>query len=244
MADGPAQLHVVEIAALLRELTALVITTDDLDHALDAVATTSARVAAGPASCAITLIQAGAATTAATSGDLSAEVAEIQYRLGEGPCLSAIQSQEMVVSDDLAADERWPAWRAAVAAHRIAGVLSVPLDIDDQVIGALSLYTAEAGALAPDVQLGALLVAEHAGLLLRAVLDRGRLTDRAADLSDALASGASVNRAIGIVMAQRSCPAEEALEVLHQASTTLRAPLGEVADRLVRTIAGRVEASM
>jgi GAF domain-containing protein len=244
MADGPAQLHVVEIAALLRELTALVITADDLDAALDALATTSARVAAGPAGCVITLIQAGRATTAGTSGDLPGEIAEIQYRLGEGPCLSAIQSREMVVGDDLAAEPRWPAWRAAIAPHRIAGVLSVPLDIDDQVIGALSLYTAEAGVLTPDVQLAALLVAEHAGLLLGAVLDRGRLTDRAADLSDALASGASVNRAIGIVMAQRGCPAEEALEVLHQASTTLRAPLGEVADRLVRTISTRAGAPM
>jgi GAF domain-containing protein len=244
MADGPAQLHVVEIAALLRELTALVITADDVDQALDALATTSARVVAGAGGCAITLVRAGRATTAGTSGDLPSEIAGIEYRLGEGPCLSAIQSREVVVSDDLAGERRWPVWHEAIEPHGIAGVLSVPLDIDDQVIGALSLYTAEVGLLTPDVQLGALLVAEHAGLLLGAVLDRGRLTDRAADLSDALASGASVNRAIGIVMAQRGCPAEEALEVLQQASTTLRAPLGEVAERLVRTISSRAGAPM
>jgi GAF domain-containing protein len=239
MPDGHGQLHVVEIAALLRELTALVITNDDLDRALDALAATSARVAPGAAWCTITLIQAGAATTAGRSGPLPPDVDGIQYRTGDGPCLAAIQGREMVVSDDLATETRWPAWRAAAVGHGIAGVLSVPLDIDDHVIGALSLYTAEPEMLPPDVQLGAMLVAEHAGLLLAAVLERGRLHGRAAHLNDALASGAEVNRAIGIVMAQRGCGAEEALEVLRQASDTLHAPLAEVADRLVRAIADR-----
>jgi AmiR/NasT family two-component response regulator len=84
-----------------------------------------------------------------------------------------------------------------------------------------------------------MLVAEHAGLLLAAVLDRGRLAGLAADLSEALSSGESVNRAIGIVMAQRGCPAEDALEVLRQASNNLHAPLHEVADRLVAAIGNR-----
>jgi GAF domain-containing protein len=239
MGDGAGQLHVVEIAALLRELTALVITSDDLDGALDALVRTTARVVPAPSSCAITIIRAGAPTTAAASGSLPPGIDEIQYRTGEGPCLAAIQTREMVVIGDLAAEHRWPQWRAAIADHGLAGALSVPLDIDDQVLGAMNLYVAEPHAFTADVQLAAMLIAEHAGLLLAAVLDRGRLHGRAADLTDALASGATVNRAIGIVMAQRKCGADEALEVLRRASLTLQAPLREVADRLVRTIASR-----
>lgn len=239
MGDGAGQLHVVEIAALLRELTALVITSDDLDEALDALVSTTARVVSAPSWCAITIIRAGAPTTAAASGSLPPGIDEIQYRTGEGPCLTAIQTREMVVIDDLSTESRWPHWRTAVSGYGISGALSVPLDIDDHVLGAMNLYVAEPYAFTGDVQLAAMLIAEHAGLLLAAVLDRGRLNGRAADLTDALASGASVNRAIGIVMAQRTCTAEEALEVLRQASLTLNAPLREVADRLVRTIAGR-----
>jgi AmiR/NasT family two-component response regulator len=97
----------------------------------------------------------------------------------------------------------------------------------------------EPRAFTPDVQLAAMLVAEHAGLLLAAVLDRGRLAGLAADLSEALASGETVNRAIGIVMAQRGCRAEDAFDVLRQASMTLHAPLHEVADRLVTAIGSR-----
>ena len=55
----------------------------------------------------------------------------------------------------------------------------------------------------------------------------------------ALTKGSGKSMAIGIVMAQRGCGAEDALDVLRQASTRLRVPLTEVADRLVTAIASR-----
>jgi GAF domain-containing protein len=239
MDEENGQLHVVEIASLLRELTAGLIASDDLDEALESLAATTAQAVPGESWCGITLIRAGGPTTQATSSPLTARIDDIQYKIGDGPALSAIQTREMVVVGDLAADARWPQWREAALDDGVSGVLSVPLDIDDQVIGALNLYASQPHAFSPDVQLAAMLVAEHAGLLLAAVLDRGRLTGLAADLSEALASGETVNRAIGIVMAQRGCRAEDALEVLRQASTNLRAPLHEVADRLVNAIGSR-----
>jgi GAF domain-containing protein len=239
MSKGTGQLHVVEIASLLRELTAGLITSDDLDEALESLVATTAQAVPGESWCGITLIRAGAPTTQAASSPLTARVDDIQYKIGEGPALTAIRTREMVVVRDLAAETRWPQWREAAAEDGISGILSMPLDIDDHVIGALNLYVGEPHAFSPDVQLAAMLVAEHAGLLLAAVLDRSRLAGLAADLSEALASGETVNRAIGIVMAQRGCRAEDALEVLQQASLTLRAPLHEVADRLVAAIGSR-----
>jgi GAF domain-containing protein len=230
---------VVEIAALLRELTARVVASDDLDAALAALVATTARVVSGSSWCGITLVRAGAPSTRAMSAPLPVDVDAIQYRAGDGPALTAVRSREMVAVDDLRAESRWPEWCGAAVAGGIFGVLSVPLDIDDHVIGALNLYTGEPGALSPDVQLAAMLVAEHAGLLLAAVLDRGRLTGLAEDLSDALSNGETVNRAIGIMMAQRGCRAEDALDVLRQASTNLRVPLQVVADRLVNAVGDR-----
>jgi transcriptional regulator with GAF, ATPase, and Fis domain len=239
MGEGIGQLHVVEIASLLRELTAGLIASDDLDEALESLVATTAQAVPGESWCGITLIRAGAPTTQAASSPLTGRLDDIQYKIGDGPALTAIRAREMVVVGDLAEETRWPQWREAALQDSISGVLSMPLDIDDQVIGALNLYAAQPHAFSPDVQLATMLVAEHTGLLLAAVLDRGRLTGLAADLSAALASGETVNRAIGIVMAQRGCRAEEALEVLQQASTTLHAPLHEVADRLVNAIGSR-----
>jgi GAF domain-containing protein len=229
-------LHVVEIVALLRELTAKLIVSDNLDEALAALVRTTAHAVPGRAWCGITLVRDGGPVTAAVSEPLPPGVDEVPAAVPDGPCLTAIRTRELVLAQDLGADDRWPSWSQGLP---IRGVLSVPLDIDERIVGALTVYAAEAHTFAPDVQLTTLLIAEHAGLLLAAVLDRGRLAGLAADLAEALASGEAVNRAVGIVMAQRGCGAEEALDVLRQASSRLRVPLSEVADRLVTTIASR-----
>jgi GAF domain-containing protein len=239
MGTSDGQLHVVEIVALLRELTARLITGDDLDEALRVLVRTTTRAVPGPAWCGITLIREGAPVTAAVSAPLPPGVDEIEPQREDGPCLTAVRSRDLVVGQDLAVDARWPSWRSRVLGSGIHGVLSVPLDIDEQVIGALTLYAAEPYTFSSDVQLAVLLVAEHAGLLLAAVLDRTRTAGHAAELAEAQSSGETVNRAVGIVMAQRGCSAEDALGVLRQASVRLRVPLEEVADRLVSTIASR-----
>lgn len=238
MADDD-QLHVVEIAALLRELTARLVRSANLDEALTGLVTTTSQVVPGDSWCAITVVRAGAPSTRAVSGAMPAELDEVQYRTGDSPALAAVRDRGMVVVPDLREESRWPAWSQAALRSGVAGVLSLPIDIDNHVIGALSVYTGEPDALSSHVQLAAMLVAEHAGLLLAAVLDRGRLTGLADDLTVALASGEIVNQAVGILMAQRGCPADEALDVLRQAAANLRIPLQEVADKLVDTIGSR-----
>lgn len=237
MSDG--QLHVVEIVALLRELTAKLVNSDELEDALGVLVRTTAQVVQGPAWCGITLVRAGAPTTAAVSAKLPDGVDEFQDPDGDGPCMTAIRSRDMIYTQDLADDSRWPRWQEKAAVAGIKSVLAVPLDIDEHVVGVLCVYSADGYAFSPDVQLAVMLIAEHACLLLAAVIDRSRLASLATELTNALASGETVNRAIGIVMAQRACTAEEALDVLHQASGNLHVPLEEVAKRLVTTIANR-----
>jgi AmiR/NasT family two-component response regulator len=81
-----------------------------------------------------------------------------------------------------------------------------------------------------------MLLAEHAGLLLAAVRDRARQAARAGELDSSLLGDGVVGQAIGVIMTQRGCPAEEALDVLRSAASSLDIPLREVADRLVSTV--------
>lgn len=233
------ELHVVEVVAVLRELTARLVTTDDLDEALRRLADTAARLVAGPAWCDVTLVRAGAPNTVAASGDALTGLNDEQYRTGDGPSMSALTGREMVLGGDLDREDRWPAWRARARRAGIRGVLSVPIDVDDHVLGSLNLYAGEPDRFPAEVLLTAMLVAEHAGLLLAAVIDRSRLTRMADQLAEALGDGETVNRAIGIVMAQRSCSPEAALEVLRETAGRLRIPLTAVADRLVETVSQR-----
>lgn len=233
------ELHVVEIAAVLRELTAQLITSDDLDDALVRLVDTTADLIEGPSWCGVTLVRAGGPSTAAASVGLPTDLGEDQYRTGDGPSILAIRTREVVLSADLSKDGRWPEWSAQAQEVGVHGVLVAPVDIDEQVIGALSLYAGLPDRLTPEVSFMALLVAEHAQLLLAAVLDRDRQATLTADLVEALGDGETVNRAIGIVMAQRACSAEAALEVLQETALRVGLPLSQIAKRLVDTIANR-----
>lgn len=47
--------------------------------------------------------------TVASSDDLARTGDDLQYRLGEGPCLDAVWTADVVHSPDLATESRWPA---------------------------------------------------------------------------------------------------------------------------------------
>ncbi|WP_238010320.1 GAF and ANTAR domain-containing protein [Dactylosporangium sp. AC04546] len=232
-------LHTVEIAAVLRQLTARLIASDDLDEALEDLVETAADLVDGASWCAVTLVRAGGPSTAAASSGLPEALLDSQYDSGTGPSMEAIRSRDLILSDDLAVDTRWPRWRERALDAGVRGVLTVPVDIDEQVIGALTVYSAAAGSFTTDVGLTAMLVAEHAGLLLSAVLDRGRQAGLHAQLEEALADGETVNRAVGIMMVQRACSADSALEVLRSTAGRLQLPLTTVAQRLVETVERR-----
>ncbi|GAA3450589.1 GAF and ANTAR domain-containing protein [Dactylosporangium matsuzakiense] len=233
-------LHTVEFAAVLRQLTARLIASDNLDEALEDLVETAADLVEGASWCTVTLVRAGDPSTAAASAGLPDSLVDT----GAGPCMEAIRARDLILADDLSVDDRWPSWRPGALAAGVKGVLAVPVDIDSHAIGALTVYAAEPGRFTTDVGLTAMLVAEHAGLLLSAVLDRGRRANVHAELTtaltEALTDGETVNRAVGIMMVQRACSADAALEVLRGTAARLGLPLTAVAERLVETIEQRV----
>ena len=138
---------------------------------------------------------------------------------------------------DLRTESRWPAWTRRARALGVRAVLSAPVDVDDHVLGAINLYAREPGALAEHRQVTAMLLAEHAGLLLAAVRDRARQQALAGELDRTLANGELVGQAIAVIMTERGCSAPEALQVLRRTSAALSIPLREVAERMVRSVA-------
>ena len=233
-------LRTVEIAAVLRQLTARLIGSDNLDDALTDLVGTVTETLDGAAWCAVTLVRAGAASTAAASETLPEGLHDSQYHSGSGPSMEAIRGRDLVLSDELRLDVRWPGWRERALAAGVHGVLAVPVDIDEYVIGALTVYATAPLRLTTEVGLTAMLIAEHAGLLLSAVLERARQAGIHSALTEALFGGETVNRAIGIMMAQRTCSADAALEVLRSTAARLGLPLTTVAERLVETLEQRV----
>jgi GAF domain-containing protein len=130
------------LASVAREMQASV----DLAAATDLIVEAAADLVGGPASfAAITLVYArrrletvAATSDAATRGD------QLQYELGEGPCMDAVWDHEQVVTPGLASDVRWPRWGPRVADELgVCSMLCTQLFTTKDQLGALNIYSTE-----------------------------------------------------------------------------------------------------
>ena len=97
-----------------------------------------------------------------TTDDVSALIEQLQYDLGEGPCVDAYADGRPVLVADLAdaTHFRWPAFTAAAAAAGARAVFGFPLQVDTVRLGALNLYSSTPGPLSGAQHGDALLMAD------------------------------------------------------------------------------------
>jgi hypothetical protein len=83
------------------------------------------------------------------ASDAEAATAErLQFTAGEGPCITAHGTQEIVLADERELQERWPGFSDALLARTaVRGVISLPLYGRLAGIGALDLYVHESDAV-------------------------------------------------------------------------------------------------
>jgi transcriptional regulator with GAF, ATPase, and Fis domain len=87
----------------------------------------------------------------------AARVLELfQLQNDQGPCLDCFRAGQPVTSADLSVEaHRWPRFAAAAQAAGFTAVQALPMRLRDQVIGALNLFRAGAGAFdIADVRIG------------------------------------------------------------------------------------------
>lgn len=168
---------------------------------------------------AISLVFDGAnAATLGSSGPLARIYDELQFTLGEGPCLDSVAHRAPVLVVDLANpnDARWPAYGPALLAHRIRGVYAMPVLVAGEYVGALDLFCAEPGRLRTEQLAGAVAAAELAAIPVLDLMNADLQAAVSDPNSDAWAelnalSRAEVSQATGMVMAQLGIDAAEAL---------------------------------
>ena len=74
----------------------------------------------------------------------SATAERLQFTVGEGPCITAHGTHEVVLADDGALQARWPGYSEALFARTaIRGVISLPLHGALEGIGTMDLYVGE-----------------------------------------------------------------------------------------------------
>jgi hypothetical protein len=173
--------------------------------------------------------------SACSSNAVSTLIEDLQYTLGEGPCIDAYHQDRPVLEPDLA-DPTVPRWLGftppAVAAGARA-IFGFPMQVGAVRLGALNLYRDHPGSLTDDQHADALVMA---GVAARAVLDM-QAHARSGVLASELESGADfrfvVHQASGMVSVQLDVSVAEALIRLRAYAFANDLLLSEVAEAVV-----------
>jgi GAF domain-containing protein len=221
------------------ELQELLLATEDITGFLDRLVTLAAKVLPGDLFCGITLRRDHAAMTVASSDARASQVDEIQYGHDEGPCLHSLRTGQVVVVDDLASDDRWGGYQMPALGHGVRSSLSLPLHTDGQTLGALNIYATEPGVFGPQEQLIAGRFADEASRALALAVRIAERTEMSEHLQNALASRAVIDQALGIIMGQNRCTADEAFDVLRRTSQNRNIKLRDIAADMVTAVSGR-----
>ena len=170
-----------------------------------------------------------------TTDAVSALVEQLQYDLGEGPCVDAYESDRPVLEPDLAdpAQPRWLAFAGPAVAAGARAVFGFPLRVGAVQLGALNLYRDRPGPLDHDQHADALVMADVAAqavLLLQAAAPPGMI---AAELEAGAEFQYVVHQAAGMVAAQLDVTVRQALMRLRAHAFGNERPLTEVAKAVV-----------
>jgi ANTAR domain/GAF domain len=198
---------------------------------------------------AISLVFDGAASgTLGSSGGPARTYDELQFTLGEGPCLDSVAQKAPVLVADLAdvVETRWPHFGPAMLAHQIRGVFAMPVLVAGEHVGALDFFRIQPGHLVGDNLTGAIAAAELAGVPLldlmnddlQAAVDDPH-SNAWADLN--MLSRTEVSQATGMLVAQLGVePAEALVRLRAHAYATGRSSTDVARDILDRRL--RLEA--
>ena len=228
-----------ELSAALNQMAGLVLSRETVDTALELVTRLAAAATAGTMGAGVTMVDEHGKRSKAASNVAVEQADALQYEFDEGPCLTAWRTGELVRIDDTATDARWPRWNEAVQPLGVRSVLSTPLIVAGESIGAMKVYCERTSNYGPQDEQIMLLLADQAAILLsnsQSLREARRLSRR---LTEALASRDAVAQAVGVLLAQGATSAQDAFATLAAAAQRTRRPVEEIARALVSTVVAR-----
>lgn len=174
-----------------------------------------------PASgCAVTLMaRPPSVEVLATAGRHADEIAELQFTLGEGPCLEAFLAGLPTFAVDLANQgARWPMFSARAAELGVLAEFSLPMQLGAASVGVLDLSREEPGSLSEEQLADAMTAAEIATDAVLLLQGASSGTELAALLEPAGLDRMVVHQATGMVSAQLDGTIADALATLRAAA--------------------------
>jgi GAF domain-containing protein len=214
------------LASIARDL----LNEPDVEHTVQRVVDLAAEHLGGVIYASVSLVrQRRRVETPASSDDRALQADQLQYEVGEGPCLDAIWEQETFQIDDMITEERYPIYSRRVAERTgIRSSLSFQLFTDEDSLGALNLYSPQPRAFDEVARAEGFVFAAQAAVALRSAQHEEHL--RAG-----MATRNLIGQAQGIVMERFKVTPNQAFAILARISQETNSRLRDVARYLVDT---------
>jgi GAF domain-containing protein len=217
----------------LRSLSQLVLRDETLETTLQRIVEVAHRAIPDTVGVSITLKRGRRPYTAVATSPAVQAIDEREYAVDEGPCITAMETGEVQVLDDVATEARWPKFTRVCREEGLGSTLGVPLCDGGEAYGAMNVYATTAHAFSEDHQQSALLLAEQAGVALANTRTYVECGDRIRQLQEALETRVVIEQAKGILMVTERCGPDAAFEILKARSQRANRKLRAIAEDVV-----------
>ena len=215
----------------------------DLTDMLTQVATFAVQAIPGADGAGLTLLEINRADLIVKSEPFVRAIDDIQYGIGEGPCISAAATGETKRSGLLGEDPRWPQFGPRAGGLGVHSALSLPLVVSTGTIGAMNVYAhrpnsfdARAQRLGETFAVSAAMAVQNAQIFEQTA----RLIEQ---LNVSLKGRGLIDQAIGVLRRRSGDSADEVLDRLKETSERQGISLTAVAVSVVEeaVIRGRTD---
>ncbi|MGZ6774486.1 MAG: GAF and ANTAR domain-containing protein [Blastococcus sp.] len=178
-----------------------------------------------------------AGMVAATDGPAKT-MEDLQFTLGEGPCVDSSRTGRPVLQPDLARSgpARWPGFSAGALAAGIRAIFAFPLQVGGIRLGVLDLYRDRLGVLSDDELAEALSFADAAKAMLLHLQAQDSLDGAEVGAIPVIEDRAEVHQASGMISVQADVTLAQALVLLRARAFAAERPILDLA----RDVLGRV----
>jgi hypothetical protein len=165
--------------------------------------------------------------TRAGTGELVWELDQIQYELGQGPCVDSLHKDPVVAVPGIQHEERWPQYVPQAVRRGLKAQLGMRLYLDHEgTLGCLNMYSTTTEDIHVDAEGIAGLFATHAAL----ALGFAREVD---GLHEAMSRRKTIGMAIGMLMAEHAIGEDAAFALLVRISSHTNVKVRDIATRMV-----------
>ena len=169
----------------------------------------------------------GKIETKAATGDLVWRLDSLQYGLNEGPCVSSLREDPVLVVDHVSHQQRWPRFVPEAVKLGLRSQMALRLYVDDEgTMGGINLYSTSSDTVSEDAPPAAQVFAAQAAV----ALGRAQEVDQ---LNDALRTRQQIGTALGIIIERYQLDEQAAFGFLSRLSSQTNSKLRDIAARVV-----------